>query len=146
VPLPEVPDILLHPYPIGGDVPALMVRPSSDVSIVGFPFGMTAGGAFAIWSRGAIASEPEVDLDDMPKFLVDSRTRPGQSGSPVIAHSPGGMTSFANGTSRVTATPITNLLGVYSGRINEQSDLGIVWKVEAIREIIEGGVGGDGRL
>jgi hypothetical protein len=146
LPLPAMSDVMLNPYPIGGDVPALQVRPSSDVSIVGFPFGMTAGGAFAIWSRGAIASEPDVDLDELPKFLVDSRTRRGQSGSPVIAHSPGGMTAMADGGTTMFTGPVTNLLGVYSGRINEQSDLGIVWKVQAIRDIIEGGIRGQAAL
>jgi hypothetical protein len=29
-----------------------------------------------------------------------------------------------------------NLLGVYSGRINEQSDLGVVWKIQAVRDIL----------
>jgi len=32
--------------------------------------------------------------------------------------------------------PVTNLLGVYSGRVNEQSDLGRVWKVQAVRDIL----------
>lgn len=146
LPIRPDPDVVLDPFPIGGDVPALLARPSSDVSIVGFPFGQTAGGAFGIWSRGSIASEPGVDLDDLPKFLVDSRTRPGQSGSPVIVHSPGGMTSFADGTARVSARPITNLLGVYSGRINDQSDLGIVWKVQGLREVIEARVRGRAHL
>jgi hypothetical protein len=137
-PLSDLPDVLLHPYAIDGDgMHALLVRPSCDVSIVGFPFGLTAGRAFGIWTRGAIASEPDIDLDNLPKFLVDSRTRPGQSGSPVIAYSPGGMTAMANGETVMFDGPVTNLLGVYSGRINDQSDLGIVWKVGAIREIIE---------
>jgi len=146
LPIDADPDVVLDPYPIDDDVPALLARPSSDVNIVGFPFGQTAGGAFGVWSRGSIASEPEVDLDGLPKFLVDSRTRPGQSGSPVIVHSPGGMTSFANGTARVSARPITNLLGVYSGRINDQSDLGIVWKVQALRDVIEARIPGQAHL
>lgn len=28
-------------------------------------------------------------------------------------------------------------IGIYSGRINEQSDIGLVWKVSAIRELIQ---------
>jgi hypothetical protein len=35
---------------------------------------------------------------------------------------------------------MTDFVGVYSGRINEQSDLGLVWKAAAVREIVEGGV------
>jgi hypothetical protein len=33
-------------------------------------------------------------------------------------------------------TDAWRLLGVYSGRINEQSDLGMVWKLSAIRELV----------
>jgi hypothetical protein len=33
-------------------------------------------------------------------------------------------------------------VGVYSGRINSESDLGIVWKKRALMEIIEGGRAG----
>lgn len=101
------------------DIPETYLRPGSGVSIVGFPFGLTGGGAFGIWTHGFVASEPQIDLDNLPKFLVDARTRRGQSGSPVV-----GGTSV--------------LLGIYSGRVNEQSDLGIVWKVNALREILRG--------
>ena len=31
----------------------------------------------------------------------------------------------------------TCLLGIYSGRINKESDLGIVWKTSAIKELID---------
>src|SRR5206468_3833715 len=96
--------------------PRLKVGPAEGVSIVGFPFGITGGGAFAIWTRGFVASEPDVDLEDLPSFLVDARTRPGQSGSPVIAYSSGGMTTLADGSSAMFGGPVTNLLGVYSGR------------------------------
>jgi hypothetical protein len=31
---------------------------------------------------------------------------------------------------------VSRLLGIYSGRINDESDLGIVWKVSAVAELI----------
>lgn len=126
----------LRPYDLTGSAPALQVGPGDGVSVVGFPFGITGGGAFAIWTRGFIASEPDVDLDDLPSFLIDARTRPGQSGSPVIAYSSGGARAMADGSTVVLGGPVTNLLGVYSGRVNEQSDLGLVWKVQAVRDIV----------
>jgi hypothetical protein len=43
-----------------------------------------------------------------------------------------GGTSFFGG-------PVEQFLGVYSGRINDQSDLGIVWKSSALVEIVESG-------
>ncbi len=128
----------MHPYDLAGAAPALKVGGADGVSIVGFPFGMTGGGAFGIWTRGFIASEPEVDFNDLPSFLVDARTRPGQSGSPVIAYSDGGATPTADGGLAFFGRPVTNLLGVYSGRLNEHSDLGLVWKIQAVRDILEG--------
>ena len=49
---------------------------------------------------------------------------------------------MADGSSTMFSGPVVNLLGVYSGRISEESDLGTVWKVSAIREILESGVPG----
>lgn len=135
LPLQNSEDAELHPYDLTGSAPALKVGPSEGVSIIGFPFGLTGDGAFAIWTRGFIASEPDIDLDDLPSFLVDARTRRGQSGSPVIVYS-NGPHRMADGSLSMGAGAVTNLLGVYSGRINEQSDLGRVWKVQAIRDIL----------
>ena len=38
----------------------------------------------AIWTRGTIASEYQLDHDGLLLFLIHSRTRQGQSGSPVV--------------------------------------------------------------
>lgn len=136
----------LHPYDLTGAAPALKIGPADGVSVVGFPFGITGGGAFAIWTRGFVASEPDINFNDLPSFLVDARTRPGQSGSPVIAYSSGGGTAMADGSTAFFNGPLTNLLGVYSGRVNEQSDLGLVWKVDAVREILAAEQPGDAGL
>ena len=117
---------------------SLALSPSEPVSIVGFPFGETGGGAFGIWVKGWIATEPGVNRDGLPLFLVDSRTRTGQSGSPVIVFRPQDPLAD-DGTLKRGLVEVDELLGVYSGRINDQSDLGFVWKTEALAEIIEGG-------
>jgi hypothetical protein len=44
-----------------------------------------------VWSRGTIATELDFDHDDLPMYLVDSRTREGQSGAPVIWYSSRGQ-------------------------------------------------------
>jgi hypothetical protein len=139
-------DMELHPYRVDSGALQLRAQVSDFVNIIGFPFGRAAGGAFAIWTKGAIASEPEINFDDLPCFLIDARTREGQSGSPVIAYSPGGPTAMSDGSFSVINGPVTNLLGVYSGRINESSDLGVVWKASIISEILESGVPGKGTL
>jgi hypothetical protein len=46
-----------------------------------------------------------------------------------------GNTFLARGT-------IEEFVGVYSGRINEESDLGFVWKASVVREIVDNGVRG----
>jgi hypothetical protein len=134
LPLGSLEEVEIYPY----DLVSLdiVVRPADSVSVVGFPFGLQAGGSLAVWATGFVASEPQIDFRELPVFLVDCRTRRGQSGSAVIFHTNGGWVNFTDGPKLVTG-PTTRLLGVYSGRINEESDLGMVWKASAIREIID---------
>jgi hypothetical protein len=56
-----------------------------DVFVLGFPRGMSGGAEFPIWKRGSIASEPNFDIDNLPKILIDTATREGMSGAPVYA-------------------------------------------------------------
>lgn len=137
LPLTQLNGVELHPYDLTGAAPALAAAPATSVSVIGFPFGIAAGGAFGVWTRGFIASEPEVSFNDLPLMLIDARTREGQSGSPVILYVSGGMAAMADGSSAAFAGPVVNLLGVYSGRINAESDIGLVWKVDAVREILD---------
>jgi hypothetical protein len=127
-----------------------------DVTVVGFPFGANVE-RLAIWTRASIASEYDADYEGLPVFLVDARTRNGQSGSPVIffktgayftkrgalampqmdaPRPPGAAIDENEPPARATAE---EFLGVYSGRIDSESDLGCVWRPSVIREIIEGG-------
>lgn len=116
--------------------PGLLARVSDPLSVIGFPFGVTGGGGLGIWVRGFVATEPDIDWNGLPRFLIDSRTRDGQSGSPVIAYSGGGGTATSGGFS-IFSGPVEEFFGVYSGRINRESDLGFVWKASVVREIIE---------
>jgi hypothetical protein len=105
------------------------------VSVVGFPFGLTAGGALAVWATGFIATDPDVDYAGLPVFLIDCRSRQGQSGSAVIAHRTGGAVATETGV-MVGGGVMTRFLGIYSGRVNAESDLGFVWKAAAIRQLV----------
>jgi len=128
-----------------------------DVTVVGFPFGVNVV-ALAIWTRASIASEFDFEYDGLPLYLVDARTRDGQSGSPVVFFRTGAYfgkygeivlpnidsTTHPRGPlgddePRPTGTITEEFLGVYSGRINVESDLGFVWRPSALREIIETG-------
>jgi hypothetical protein len=122
--------------------PAIAFGVADRLSIIGFPFGITGGGALGIWVQGTVATEPGIDFNDLPCFLIDSRTRPGQSGSPVITYHAGGAVPMQDGGTAIFGGPIEQFLGVYSGRITDQSDLGFVWKAAALRAILEAGVPG----
>jgi hypothetical protein len=119
-----------HP---GGD--EMKIGPTSVVSVVGFPFGLSGGASLAIWATGFIASEPDTDFENLPTFLIDCRTRKGQSGSPVIAYRYGSADHRAGGIIAYEK-PSTRFLGIYSGRVNPDADLGIVWKAAAIAELV----------
>jgi hypothetical protein len=46
---------------------------------------------------------------------------------------------ISDGDERPTSGFAEEFLGVYSGRINAESDLGFVWRPSAVRDIIEKG-------
>jgi hypothetical protein len=136
LPLTDTADVEFYPYD-PRTVPRMAIAPAATVSVVGFPFGMRTGGSLAVWATGFVASEPGIDFENLPVFLIDTRSRPGQSGSPVIAHRNGGAVGMADGSTSVFSGPVTDFLGVYSGRINDQSDIGIVWRHSAVAEVLD---------
>jgi len=111
----------------------LTLEPPHEVSIVGFPYGLRGGASTAIWVRGTVATEPDFPYEGESCFLVDARTRKGQSGSPVI--------QFPVDVPDVDDN--WNLLGVYSSRIEDSStvqnstDLGRVWTADSVRSVVE---------
>ena len=124
-----------------------LLLPTVDVSVVGYPFGKMGGGGLAIWTRGIVASEPplgysdpDLGFDDLPVFLIDSRTREGQSGSPVIVQQVAGPVAMMDGSTAMLAGH-TELVGIYSGRINDDSDIGMVWNLNAIRTLLSAPTG-----
>ena len=135
LPLTDLHNVELYPYDLARPGPDMLIGPAEVVSVIGFPFGITAGGAFPVWVTGFIASEPIVDFNDLPIQLIDCRSRQGQSGSPVLAYRSGGMIAMADGSARAFNGPVSRLIGIYSGRLNPESDIGIVWKTSAILEL-----------
>jgi V8-like Glu-specific endopeptidase len=129
----------IYAWNLDGPILAELAVPD-DVSIIGYPFGRQGGGGFAVWSRGTIATELDFDHDGLPMFLIDSRTRPGQSGSPVCWYSSHGLIPVKGGWRLNDGkNPPMTLMGVYSGRIDAQSDLGRVFTMSAIRDVLTGG-------
>lgn len=110
------------------------LRVANVVHVIGYPFGMNDN--FATWSTGYIASEPDKGFNGLPAFLIDCRARSGQSGSLVIvSFKPGDIVSY-KATLYSAKKEMIDYVGIYSGRINNKSDLGIVWKMEVIRDIV----------
>jgi Trypsin-like peptidase domain len=140
--LTQTAGIAVHAHDPWANSPGIAVGVAQGVEIIGFPFGLTGGAGLGIWVRGSIATEPAFDYDNLPRFLVDSRTRPGQSGSPVLIYAVGGAVPMADGSTAIMSGAVEQFLGVYSGRINDQSDLGYVWKASVVREIVDTGVAG----
>ena len=136
LPLTQLDDVQLYPYDLANTGPQIFCGPSDTVSVVGFPFGIQASGSLAVWATGFVASEPTLNYNNLPIFLIDCRSRPGQSGSAVIAYRSGGMVAMDDGGSAAFSGPVTRFLGIYSGRINEQSDIGIVGKAGALNELV----------
>ena len=137
LPITTLSNVHIYPYDPAIPGPDMLVGPSDVVSVVGFPFGKAGGGLFAIWATGFMAMEPVAEFDDLPVWLIDCRSRPGQSGSPVISYRSGGAVAMANGSTAMFAGPVWRFVGVYSGRVNAESDLGMVWKASALAELVE---------
>lgn len=118
---------------------------TENVFVLGFPLGYTVKSKeepHAVWTSGTVASDPSLNLnfndEELPAFLIDSKTRQGQSGSPVIYYSKQGFDShYREDGFAIWGDHFMKEVGVYSGRIHKDSDLGIVWKWTVVKEIIE---------
>jgi len=94
---------------------------------------MAASGKFPVWKTGHIASEIDIDHEGEPVFLIDATTKPGMSGSPVLAVRRGWVqrsSGIAIGGSA------TRFLGVYSGLTHSESDVGVVWKPSVVDAVL----------
>jgi hypothetical protein len=137
LPLTKLSGVHLIPVDVSEPKNPISCRPSEMVSIVGYPFGKTGTGSAGIWSTGFVASDGKLPWNGKPVFLVDVRTRTGQSGSPVFAYRIGACLR-ADGTITFSGpeSAAYNFLGVYSGRIHSDSDIGLVWNAATVRELI----------
>lgn len=136
LPLTEISDdIAIYPFERHCRFDNAEVKPSRSVSIIGFPFGLKTNGQWPIWKTGHIASDIEFDYDDRPAFLIDATTRQGMSGSPVVLRIFGEY-FLKDGSLIKTPRGITMFLGIYSGRIHKDSEIGRVWRPVIIEEII----------
>lgn len=147
----DLPEALVTNNPVAVNDSNLMTKDmyysvADDLFILGYPLGITVESTFPIWKRATIASEPDIDYDSLPLILVDSATKEGMSGSPVILRSNGSYINtdgciILGGGSNIGAA-YYKFIGTYSGRINVNKEdpfdaqLGLVWKERVIEEIL----------
>lgn len=127
-------EIQVHPLDLNLANTDMVAQPAMPVSIIGYPLGIATGGNFPIWKTGHIASDPDLDYNNLPVFLIDATTRGGMSGSPVVLRLSSGY-STRGGSWILGGGARTLFLGVYSGRVREKSEIGMVWRPAVINEI-----------
>lgn len=140
LPMPETEQVDIIEWPLGVGIARHDL--TDTLYVIGFPVGfdpVQAVGVFGVWTRASIAWQPRLDWRGLPCFLVDCRSRSGQSGSPAVFYA-NRLTSFMGIDGHMRTGPAWSLVGIYSGRIHKESDLGIVWKRPALEQIIASGV------
>ncbi|MEO6222768.1 MAG: trypsin-like peptidase domain-containing protein, partial [Vicinamibacterales bacterium] len=121
----------------------IRIRPTSGATLLGYPYGFSdTTNRLPVWKTGHVASEPQVDFQGKPAFLVDVSAFPGMSGSPVLAVANG---VYEDEQEVMRTGRVLRLLGVFSGMpvirsqtpgVNDTSlQLGYVWKASLIAGI-----------
>lgn len=132
----------------GGNI---KLRPTSTITLIGYPYGYyDKKNWLPIWKTGNIASEPDVDFEGKPLFLVDISAFPGMSGAPAFAIVHGAYETVEGPT---TVGLIQKFLGIFASMqivkeeryleeitseskpgiiIDKSLDLGHIWKANLI--------------
>ena len=114
---------------------------TQDVWVIGFPKGIRVGG-LPIWKKATIAADPAFSVAiARHKVLIDTATRDGMSGSPVMfVNKSLSPIAFDGHAQEVDFPSAKLLLGIYSGRIAGDDELaaqiGIVWSADSIPELV----------
>jgi hypothetical protein len=131
----------------------LVTRIGMPLFVLGFPFGSEM---WPVWKQATIASEPDLALRAGPNYmLVDTLSRPGMSGAPVIQRIIG--RGLVETTPVVVGDPTSPMrkewqdigigrcskfIGIYSGRLRTKSaidaQLGLVWRRHLLEQVIHG--------
>ena len=110
---------------------AMRIFVSQTCHIIGFPEGLVDRShqnlILPIWKTGHIATEPAIPFCGEPVTLIDATTRPGMSGAPVIVKKDD------------TYNVGRRLVGIYTGRTSNSSDIGRVFWPRVIEQIFRNG-------
>lgn len=153
VPLPPkvYADVRLRVFTEAHTKADLKIRPTSGATLLGYPFGFyDKKHSLPIWKTGHVASEPDVDFEGHPMFLVDVSAFPGMSGSPVLAVATG---IYESEEAVMRTGRVLKLLGIFSAMpvVQERKidastgqsavstetplQLGYVWKASLIADL-----------
>lgn len=117
------------------------VEVTEELFIPGYPQNVQDYYAQPVWKRATIASSVQTGWNREKKFLIDSASKSGMSGSPVLFYSPKGEVRI-KGHSYHFGQDAAILAGIYVGRlgVTKEADpqVGIVWHRSVIDEIIDG--------
>lgn len=133
----------------------IKIRPTSGATLLGYPYGFyDTVNRLPVWKTGHVASEPAVDFENKPVFLVDVSAFPGMSGSPVLAVA-NGIYESEDGVMR--SGRVLKLLGIFSAmpfvrdaradvtvaetgerRPDVSLQLGYVWKAALVADLARG--------
>jgi len=103
--------------------------------VLGYPLEEDVSGSLPIWKQATLASEPTAAIAGKPCFLVDTASRPGMSGAPVLIRDIN-IIKLANG--QFQAAGPTRFVGVYSERyVRDDVHLGRVWPETLVHEMLE---------
>lgn len=121
----------------------MSLLPTEQVTVIGYPFGKSAGGLLPIWVNGALATDFSINWNRLPAFLISGTTKPSMSGSMVIARRIGSVRTSQ--TNLMNGKVNDKFLGVYSGRLKVGDDfeedgvdshIGVVWRADLVEEIL----------
>jgi hypothetical protein len=142
---------------------------TSNLFIVGYPWGQGVSPNLPIWKKGTVASEPQLIYDGIQKIYIDTYTNPGMSGSPVFAsedrddyiYNPKyealykkSLTGDKAAMDKISGIAPDNIrqirkfkhfrfMGIYSGRItfaSKDPQIGIVWPLPLLIDLLSNGV------
>lgn len=114
------------------------LKVTDELFVLGYPNGIDVKYT-PIWKRSTIATEPQINVGGLPVFYIDSTTRQGMSGAPVIRYNSTGA-DISRGIIQLSNHESFQLVGLYSGRDfagqDYEAQLGRVWRKEQIEKII----------
>ncbi len=115
------------------------VEVTEELFIPGYPHNVQDYYSQPVWKRATIASSVQQGWNQEPKFLIDSASKSGMSGSPALYYSPNGLVRI-RGSKYHFSQDVAILAGIYVGRLEVQGELdpqiGTVWNKSVIDEII----------